>query len=196
MPLLERTGWKTDEWVRYDAWLAAPAILVPPTTLATAVAALTEGQRIGVELPNTFQPLQLKSVQDRLDLVAVDFPGFADGRGFSIGRMLRGQGYTGTLRAVGSIIPDQFAFALECGFDEVEIGDHQAARQPIEQWLHALTLVDVSYQQSGERTSILQQRKSSSSRRKSGSHEEEPASSTGEPTPNGIPAFAGMTKLA
>ena len=77
--------------------------------------------------------------------VAADLPWgrikFSDGRGFSIGRALRDQGYKGTLRASGALIPDQFAFALDCGFDEVEIGDAQAARQPEAQWLQALTTI-------------------------------------------------------
>ena len=56
-------------------------------------------------------------------LIAIDFPDFADGRGFSLARRLRSLGYRGHLRARGSIIADQFGQALSCGFDEVEIDD-------------------------------------------------------------------------
>ena len=48
-------------------------------------------------------PAFLLGVQDSLDLVAIAFPKFSDGRGFSIGRALRGQGYKGTLRASGAL---------------------------------------------------------------------------------------------
>jgi uncharacterized protein (DUF934 family) len=144
--LLDRNGWKTDDYVRADEFFAAPAILVPIEALDAALAGRAAGQRIGVALPNTFHAADLLAVQDRLDLVAIAFPKFSDGRGFSIGKALRDQGYRGVLRAAGAIIPDQFAFALHCGFDEVEIDDAQAERQPIDQWLHALTLIHAGYQ--------------------------------------------------
>ena len=44
---------------------------------------------------------------------------------------------TGLLRASGPLFSDQFPQALACGFDEVEIPDANAARQPVEQWLAA-----------------------------------------------------------
>lgn len=160
MPLLDRSGWKADDYVRHDEFLAAPAILVPATVVDAALEARQPGQRVGVELPNTFYPAQLAGVQDQLDLVAISFPKFNDGRGFSIAKLLREQGYAGTLRASGALIPDQFAFALHVGFDEIEISEAQAARQPIEQWLHAATLIPTSYQNGEDGTvSILERRK-------------------------------------
>ena len=68
-------------------------------------------------------------------LIRVAFPGFADGRGFTIARRLRLMGYTGRLRAAGHVIADQYAMARRAGFDEVEISDDLAARQPEPQWL-------------------------------------------------------------
>jgi uncharacterized protein (DUF934 family) len=67
-------------------------------------------------------------------MVRVDFPSFADGRGFTIARMLRLKGYTGRLRARGHVIADQYAMARRVGFDEVEITQDLAARQPQSQW--------------------------------------------------------------
>ena len=72
---------------------------------------------------------------DRVTLIRVAFPSFADGRGFTIARRLRLMGYTGRLRAAGHVIADQYAMARRSGFDEVEIGDDLAARQPEGQWL-------------------------------------------------------------
>lgn len=69
------------------------------------------------------------------DLVAVSFPSFADGRGFTLAQAIRAAGYTGRLRARGHLIADQYAMARRSGFDEVEISDALAARQPAEQWL-------------------------------------------------------------
>jgi len=67
-------------------------------------------------------------------MIRVNFPSFADGRGFTIARRLRALGYTGRLRAQGHVIADQYAMARRSGFDEVEISDDLAARQPEEQW--------------------------------------------------------------
>lgn len=67
--------------------------------------------------------------------IRVAFPSFADGRGFTIARQLRRARYTGRLRAEGHVIADQYAMARRCGFDEIEISDDLAARQPEAQWL-------------------------------------------------------------
>ncbi|MDT1060537.1 DUF934 domain-containing protein [Paracoccus sp. CPCC 101403] len=70
------------------------------------------------------------------DLLAIEFPSFSDGRGFSLARILREKGYKGRLRAVGGMISDQYAMARRVGFDEVRISAALAARQPQEQWLY------------------------------------------------------------
>ncbi|WP_343082411.1 DUF934 domain-containing protein [Ostreiculturibacter nitratireducens] len=67
-------------------------------------------------------------------LVRVAFPAFSDGRGFTLGRLLRAEGFTGRLRAAGHVIADQYTMARRSGFDEVEISDDLAARQPEDQW--------------------------------------------------------------
>ena len=67
--------------------------------------------------------------------IRVAFPSFADGRGFTVARALRRAGWRGRLRAAGHVLADQYAMARRCGFDEVEIDDALAARQPEAQWL-------------------------------------------------------------
>lgn len=140
MRLLDRTGWTTSD-------------IVP-----VPLDALGDGAALAIG--NDQDPAALLALQDRLALVAIPFPRYSDGRGFSIARALRAQGYKGRLRATGALIPDQFAFALHVGFDEVEISDEQAARQPVEQWLQALTLIRDSYQAGADGTvSILARRR-------------------------------------
>lgn len=68
------------------------------------------------------------------EMIRIDFPSFADGRGFTIARMLRLRGFQGRLRARGHVISDQYAMARRSGFDEVEISQSLAARQPEDQW--------------------------------------------------------------
>ena len=69
------------------------------------------------------------------EAISIAFPSFADGRGFTLARRLRQLGFRGRLRASGHIISDQYAMARRAGFDEVEIPDDLAARQPEAHWL-------------------------------------------------------------
>lgn len=53
-----------------------------------------------------------------LDLIAVDFPSFRDGRGYSIATLLRARyAWIGQLRAVGDVLRDQLNYMRRCGFD-------------------------------------------------------------------------------
>ena len=87
-----------------------------------------------IDLASDAEPADLAN---RLDvaMIRVDFPSFADGRGFTIARQLRDMGYTGRLRARGHVIADQYAMARRSGFDEIEIDRDLAERQPEPQWL-------------------------------------------------------------
>lgn len=95
-----------------------------------------------------------------LDLVAIVFPAFSDGRGFSLARKLRQSGFAGRLRAVGPLIADQFAYALACGFDEIDLPDAVSSRQPEAQWRAALDAFSGHYQRGyGASASILDRRR-------------------------------------
>jgi uncharacterized protein (DUF934 family) len=55
-------------------------------------------------------------------LIAIRFPGFMDGRGFSVGRLLRERyEFTGELRATGSVIRDQLCYLQRCGFSSFDL---------------------------------------------------------------------------
>lgn len=88
-----------------------------------------------IDLASDTDPAQLKSLLIGKELVRIAFPSFADGRGFTLARIIRQQGYKGWLRAQGHVIADQYAMARRSGFDDVEIDDDLAARQPENQWL-------------------------------------------------------------
>ena len=78
--------------------------------------------------------------------VVITFPNFADGRGFTLARLLRLRGYSGALRAKGPIISDQYAMARRSGFDEIAISQAQAVRQPEHDWLFRSNWTAHSYQ--------------------------------------------------
>ena len=88
-----------------------------------------------LDLASDADPATLSAQIHGAEIIRIDFPSFADGRGFTLARQLRLMGYTGRLRAKGHVLADQYAMARRTGFDEVEISDDLAARQPQEQWL-------------------------------------------------------------
>ena len=111
------TGFGSDDWTLG---------FVPLDEAANDVAAL--------DVPSSADPADVIKQITGAEMIRVDFPSFADGRGFTIARQLRLAGYKGRLRAKGHVISDQYAMARRCGFDEVEISDDLAARQPEGEW--------------------------------------------------------------
>lgn len=111
------TGFGSDDWTLG---------FVPLDEAANDVAAL--------DVPSSADPADVIKQISGTEMIRVDFPSFADGRGFTIARQLRLAGYKGRLRAKGHVISDQYAMARRCGFDEVEISDDLAARQPEGEW--------------------------------------------------------------
>ncbi len=87
-----------------------------------------------VDLAQTDDPETLRAALPDLNLIRIAFPAFNDGRAFTVARRLRMMGYTGTLRAHGPVIADQYTMLRRVGFDQVEIPDDLAQRQPARQW--------------------------------------------------------------
>ncbi|WP_146344017.1 DUF934 domain-containing protein [Phaeobacter marinintestinus] len=88
-----------------------------------------------LDLASDTDPAGLSFQLDGVTQIRIAFPSFADGRGFSIARRLRLMGFEGRLRAQGHVLADQYAMARRSGFDDIEIDDDMAARQPEDQWL-------------------------------------------------------------
>jgi uncharacterized protein (DUF934 family) len=82
----------------------------------------------------------------KVQAIRIDFPSFADGRGFTLARLLRLRGFQGHLRAKGHIISDQYAMARRSGFDDVEITNAQAQRQPQSEWVFRANWHEHDYQ--------------------------------------------------
>lgn len=89
---------------------------------------------IGVRLEVDSDPADLVPWFDTMSMIVVPFPKSADGRAFSLAKQLRQLGYSGTIRAEGHVLVDQFRAALRVGIDQVAISDEQAARNPEDQW--------------------------------------------------------------
>jgi len=79
---------------------------------------------IGVWLNSDELADELGSDAAGFQIIAVNFPGFMDGRGFTAARLLRERfGFEGELRAIGHVIRDQLFFLQRCGFNSFALGD-------------------------------------------------------------------------
>ena len=122
MMIVTDTGFAPDDWTA-------------PFVALADLAANDGGNALAVDLGPTDDPAVLRDRLAHIDLIRVAFPSFSDGRGFTIARNLRSLGYLGRLRAAGHVIADQYAMARRNGFDEVEISNDLALRQPQADWL-------------------------------------------------------------
>lgn len=108
-----------------------------------------------VIIANTDNPENIFALYHNTEILGIEFPSYSDGRGFTLAKRLRNLGFAGRLRAIGPLIPDQFAESIDVGFDEVEISQEQLNRQPKEQWFAALKTFSKTYQQDGHKQSII-----------------------------------------
>ena len=91
---------------------AGAPVIVPLALWQAERAALLARGDVGVWLAPADDPAVLADDVAALPLIAVDFPKFTDGRGYSIARLLRERyGFAGELRAIGDVLRDQL-FAL------------------------------------------------------------------------------------
>jgi uncharacterized protein (DUF934 family) len=88
----------------------------------------------------------LKEDLPSFKVIVIDFPNFADGRGFSLARALRQAGYNGWLRAKGHLIPDQIRHLAASGFDDLILSDDLAKRMPPIHWQDAAANALPNYQ--------------------------------------------------
>jgi len=115
-----------ESWTRADAETGTSVkgdALVPQTLfLDEPDAYLARDGRTAVIVEAGDDVEEVQPYLHRLALVAVDFPSFSDGRGFSAARILREQiGYEGDIRAMGKYILDQVPLARRCGVSSFEI---------------------------------------------------------------------------
>lgn len=100
--------------------VAVPAgkFIVPLTVWEAQRTALQKRTDIGVWIASHERPEVLKEDVAKLPVIAVDFPKFSDGRGYSIAYNLRARlGFTGELRAIGDVLRDQMFYMQRVGFN-------------------------------------------------------------------------------
>ncbi len=86
-------------------WLAQQATLRGRADLGVWLACNETLEELGYDL-------------EHFGVIAIDFPIFADGRGYSLAYRLRARwGYRGELRAIGDVLRDQLFYLQRVGFD-------------------------------------------------------------------------------
>ena len=90
---------------------------------------------IAADLPSDFDPKGITAELLKQRSIRITLDSFANGRGFTLATRLRQNGYRGHLRLAGHVLADQYTMARRSGFDDVEIPQDLAARQPESQWL-------------------------------------------------------------
>ncbi|HKP59538.1 MAG TPA: DUF934 domain-containing protein [Polyangiales bacterium] len=101
------------------------------------------GGQLGVRLHSDQEAKLIADLVPELAVVAIEFPGFKDGRGYTTARLLRERfGFRGEIRAVGDVLRDQLYYMERCGFTAFEL----KAGKDIDGALQAFSEFSVTYQ--------------------------------------------------
>ena len=116
------------------------------------------GWPLGVWLAADEDPAQIATELNLFEVIGIDFPKFADGRGYSTARLLRERyGYDGELRCIGDIQRDQLFYLQRVGFDAFAVRpDHDITAA-----LNSLHDFSAAYQTSTDQHLKLQRRTAS-----------------------------------
>ena len=104
---------------------------------------LATGNPFGVWLDSSEGPEAIAGDLAHFALIGVNFPKFADGRGYSSARLLRERyGYLGEIRAIGDVLQDQLFYMKRCGIDAFAVREDK----DIEAALAGLNVFSDAYQ--------------------------------------------------
>jgi uncharacterized protein (DUF934 family) len=117
--------------------------------------------RVGVRVAGDTDPEELAPELEGVSLVAVEFPKFSDGRGYSLARLLVSRGgFTGELRAVGNVLRDQLFYMLRCGFTSFELDPKKDPSEALE----AFREITLTYQPAEDHDLPIWRRRASEER--------------------------------
>lgn len=122
---------------------AGPVLVSLATWRSHEDALLAHAHERGIQLKSDEFAELIADDLDKLSLVAIEFPAFADGRGYSTAYSLRSRfGFKGELRAVGDVFKDTLFYQLRSGFNAFAV----RADKNIEDALHGLNTFSTPYQ--------------------------------------------------
>ncbi|MFS8110841.1 DUF934 domain-containing protein [Rhizobium jaguaris] len=130
--------WRETGFVANDPWVIetdevkATEEQKPLLTLDALIARAEESNDVGlgVLIKPADDVTRLEPYLYRLEIVAVAFPAFNDGRAFSHASLLRQRlGYANELRAVGDVLIDQIPLMLRVGIDSFAVTNETALKR-------------------------------------------------------------------
>ena len=146
MPLLKNNAFVTDVWTHVGVDGDLPEggnACIPFSRLKNEWDSLAKFPGLlGAVLSNTDHAEDVAHFLPHLALVVLPFPAFVDGRAYSIARQIRQLGYRGELRATGNVLPDQYQFMAQVGFNTFEVSE----RFPLLMWQAAAKQMSLAYQ--------------------------------------------------
>ncbi|WP_422459189.1 DUF934 domain-containing protein [Endozoicomonas sp. ALB115] len=108
---------------------------------------LHKGQ-VGIWFDSDEEPETVANALNQFEVIAVNFPRFMDGRGYSLARLLRERfHYRGDIRAIGDILVDQLYYLKRCGFSSFRLREDQNPDYA----LAALTTFSTDYQTAADK---------------------------------------------
>jgi uncharacterized protein (DUF934 family) len=147
MPLIKRGQRVDDPWtvVAEDDPIPAegPVIVTLEQWRSKRDDLIARGSGVGVLLHSDEPPSNLEGDLAHLDVIALEFPTFRDGRAYSYARILRdNMGYEGEVRAVGDVLLEQLHYMDRVGFDTFDVKSEDA----VQAWITAGKDMSVWYQ--------------------------------------------------
>ncbi len=139
-----------DDWALlptdYAAALPDGKLIVPLNIFASRQAELAmRAESVGVWMEGHDNLAPILNSIEKLPLIAINFPKFTDGRGYSTAALLRTRyGFTGELRAIGDVLRDQLFYMKRVGFNAFAV----RADKDIADALNALRDFSENYQAS------------------------------------------------
>lgn len=128
MRMIRRRAIVENDWLHVPDGEPVPPERRVTVSLARWLSAFEDGSVLpsGVRVAPGDTVERLAGLLDRLELIALEFDAFTEGRGFSQARLLRERlGFAGELRAVGVVTRDRIAFMERCGIDAFELAEEE-----------------------------------------------------------------------
>jgi uncharacterized protein (DUF934 family) len=106
-------------------------------------ALLSRKAKLGVIIGNGIAAEEIKDDLQHFQLIAIEFPQFKDGRGYTYARLLRERyHFTHEIRAIGNVLRDQLLPMSRCGINAFELDSGRS----LEDALTAFNDFSVRYQ--------------------------------------------------
>ncbi len=147
---IENIDWEISDQIKSEGNLILPYEIYTEHKAAL----LSRTGKFAVILNGDIPVENIISDLDKLDLIALDFPNYADGRCFSHARLLRdAYQYQGDILALGDILRDQVAHLERCGVNLIKFTEHRN----IEDALQAFSEFSTPYQPALDDLKIISQ---------------------------------------